>query len=121
MIAAQDAALLETAIRREARSLLQYLSEAYPWTKTGGDATTDRVRELAREERDVEQPPRPSRHQRGAQQPRPCQPGEVAERRGLEGDGSQALVPGLDQLEVHRVVPGLHLAVGAGVPTGVGV
>ena len=53
MIAAQDAAVLETLIRREGRSLLQYVSEAYPWTKPAGDSTPDRVRELAREERDA--------------------------------------------------------------------
>ena len=53
MISAPDAALLEAAIRREGRSLLQYVSEAYPWTKPAGDSTPDRVRELAREERDA--------------------------------------------------------------------
>jgi hypothetical protein len=53
VIAAHDAALLETVIRREGRSLLQYLSEAYPWTRTAGDPTPDKVRALAREERDA--------------------------------------------------------------------
>jgi hypothetical protein len=52
-MAAQDAELLETIIRREGRSLLQYLSEAYPWPKSSGDPTPDRVRDLAREERDA--------------------------------------------------------------------
>ena len=53
MIAAQDAALLETIIRREGRSLLQYQSEAFPWPKSSGDPTPEKVRELAREERDA--------------------------------------------------------------------
>ncbi len=53
MIAAQDAALLEAVIRREGRSLLQYQSEAFPWPKSSGDPTPQRVRELAREEREA--------------------------------------------------------------------
>jgi hypothetical protein len=53
VIAAQDAALLETVIRREGRSLLQYVSEAYPWAKTAGDTTPDKVRDLARQQRDA--------------------------------------------------------------------
>jgi hypothetical protein len=53
VIAAPDAARLEAAIRREGRSLLQYVSEAYPWTGSPGDGTPDQVRELAREERDA--------------------------------------------------------------------
>ena len=53
MIPAPDAARLEAAVRREGRSLLQYVSEAYPWTKTAGDTTPDKVRDLAREERDA--------------------------------------------------------------------
>jgi hypothetical protein len=53
VIPAPDAARLEAAVRREGRSLLQYVSEAYPWTKAAGDATADKVRDLAREERDA--------------------------------------------------------------------
>jgi hypothetical protein len=53
VIAAQDAALLETIIRREGRSLLQYQSEAFPWPKSSADPTPEKVRELAREERDA--------------------------------------------------------------------
>jgi hypothetical protein len=53
VIPAPDAARLGAAIRREGRSLLQYVSEAYPWTKAAGDATPDKVRDLAREERDA--------------------------------------------------------------------
>jgi hypothetical protein len=48
-----DAAVLETAIRREGRSLLQYVSEAYPWTNSAGDTTPAKIRDLAREERDA--------------------------------------------------------------------
>ncbi len=50
---AADAAVLEAVVRREGRSLLQYLSDAYPWTNSAGDTTPDKVRELAREERDA--------------------------------------------------------------------
>ncbi len=53
MIPAPDAARLDAAIRREGRSLLQYVSEAYPWTKGGADTTPDKVRDLAAEERDA--------------------------------------------------------------------
>lgn len=53
MIATPDAALLEAIIRREGRSLLQYQSEAFPWPKTSGDPTPEKVRQLAREERDA--------------------------------------------------------------------
>jgi hypothetical protein len=53
VIAPQDAARLERVIRREGRSLLQYLSEAFPWPKTSGDPTPQKVRDLAREERDA--------------------------------------------------------------------
>jgi hypothetical protein len=51
--AAQDCALLEALVRREGRSLLQYVSAAFPWPKAPGDPTPDRVRDLAREERDA--------------------------------------------------------------------
>jgi hypothetical protein len=53
VIATPDAALLEAIIRREGRSLLQYQSEAFPWPKTSGDPTPEKVRQLAREERDA--------------------------------------------------------------------
>jgi hypothetical protein len=53
VIAAPDAAVLEMAIRREGRSLLQYVSEAFPWAKSVGDTTPGKVRDLAREERDA--------------------------------------------------------------------
>ena len=46
-----DTSRLEAAVRREGRSLLQYVSEASPWTKTVGDTTPDKVRDLAREDR----------------------------------------------------------------------
>jgi hypothetical protein len=50
---APDAAVLEAVIRREGRSLLQYVSESFPWTTSVGDTTPDKVRDLAREERDA--------------------------------------------------------------------
>ncbi len=53
MIPAPDATRLEAVIRREGRSLLQYVSEAHPWTKAVGDPTPDKVRDLAAEERDA--------------------------------------------------------------------
>ena len=53
MISASDAALLETTIRREGRSLLQYISEASPLGKAAGDPTPEKIRDLAREERDA--------------------------------------------------------------------
>jgi hypothetical protein len=49
----KDAALLETIVRREGRSLLQYVAEAFPWTKSPGDPLVDQVRDLARQERDA--------------------------------------------------------------------
>ncbi len=53
MIPAPDAARLEAAIRREGRSLLQYVSAAYPWTQSAGDTTPDQVRTLTGEECDA--------------------------------------------------------------------
>ena len=53
MIAAPDAARLETIIRREGRSLLQYQSEAFPRPTWSDDPTPGKLRELAREERDA--------------------------------------------------------------------
>ena len=47
VIAAADAARLEAVIRREGRSLLQYLSEAFPWSKTADDTTADKIRDFA--------------------------------------------------------------------------
>jgi hypothetical protein len=52
VIQPRDAALLETVIRREGRSLLQYVSESFPWTKAGADQALTQVRDLASEERD---------------------------------------------------------------------
>ncbi len=53
MISAPDAALLESAIRREGRSLLQYISEAFPLGKSSADPTPQKLRDLAQEERDA--------------------------------------------------------------------
>jgi hypothetical protein len=52
VIAPRDAALLETVIRREGRSLLQYVSEAFPWTKAADEPALAQLRQLAQEERD---------------------------------------------------------------------
>jgi len=53
VISAPDAALLETVIRREGRSLLQYISEAFPLGTSSGDPAPEKLRDLAREERDA--------------------------------------------------------------------
>jgi hypothetical protein len=53
VISAPDAVRLETVIRREGRSLLQYVTEAFPWVQSAGDTTPEQVRTLAREDRDA--------------------------------------------------------------------
>jgi hypothetical protein len=53
MISPQDAARLEGIIRREGRSLLQYVSEAFPWVRTGTDEALTRLQQLVGEERDA--------------------------------------------------------------------
>lgn len=53
MISAQDAAVLEGILRQEGRSLLQYVSEAFPWIALGTDETLTKLQQLTREERDT--------------------------------------------------------------------
>jgi len=44
---------LEALVRRLGRSLLQYLSEAYPWTTTSDSPILSEVKRMAEEERDL--------------------------------------------------------------------
>ena len=53
MISSQDAAVLERILRREGRSLLQYLSEAFPWTRTGTGENLANLQQVICEERDA--------------------------------------------------------------------
>jgi hypothetical protein len=53
VIGPQDAAVLEGIIRREGRSLLQYVSEAFPWVSAGTDGALTELRRLTAEERDA--------------------------------------------------------------------
>jgi hypothetical protein len=49
----QDAAVLEGLIRREGRSLLQYVSASFPWVRTGTGETLAKLQRLTREENDA--------------------------------------------------------------------
>jgi hypothetical protein len=53
VISDQDAAVLEGILRREGRSLLQYISEAFPWIAAGTDETLTKLQQLTRAERDT--------------------------------------------------------------------
>jgi hypothetical protein len=46
-------ALLQDILRRESRSLLQYVAESYPWSKREGAAACAAIRSMARAEADV--------------------------------------------------------------------
>ena len=45
--------ILQDVVRKEGRSLLQYVSESYPWTKTNNDPALTTLLQLAKEEQDV--------------------------------------------------------------------
>jgi hypothetical protein len=49
----QTQTLLQEVLRRESRSLLQYLAESYPWTTEDKHAVVDRLQHLCAEERDA--------------------------------------------------------------------
>ncbi len=50
MIDPQSRAALYNVIQHESRSLLKYLSEAFPWTADSDQQAVDKLKELAREE-----------------------------------------------------------------------
>ncbi len=50
MIDAQTQALLQEVLRREGRSELMYVAEAYPWAAARGHAALDALQAVAREE-----------------------------------------------------------------------
>ncbi len=45
--------LLQELLRRDSRSLLQYVSESYPWSKAESAAACDAVRRMAAAQRDA--------------------------------------------------------------------
>jgi hypothetical protein len=53
MIDAQTATLLQGIIRREGRSLLQYVADAFPWLQGGEQDAWNQLRTLIQEERDA--------------------------------------------------------------------
>jgi hypothetical protein len=46
----QTQALLQEVLRRESRSLLMYVGDAYPWTTSGGEPALAALRQLVRAE-----------------------------------------------------------------------
>jgi hypothetical protein len=52
VIDARAVALLQDVLRRESRSLLQYVREAFPWTTPQERELLDKLRQLTDEERD---------------------------------------------------------------------
>jgi hypothetical protein len=46
MIDSADAAILQTIVRRESRSLLQYISDAFPWTSPDEQPLLGRLRKM---------------------------------------------------------------------------
>jgi hypothetical protein len=50
MIDPRDAGILEAMIRRESRSLLQYVGEAFPWVRSGTEEELTRLRQILRED-----------------------------------------------------------------------
>jgi hypothetical protein len=53
VIDATDQALLQEVLRREERSELMYVREAYPWTAARGHTALEALQRLIREERDA--------------------------------------------------------------------
>ncbi|MBI1918016.1 MAG: hypothetical protein HYS12_25260 [Planctomycetes bacterium] len=53
MIDARSAQVLQEVFRRESRSVLQYVGDAFPWTTTDRTAALDRLQEILHEERDA--------------------------------------------------------------------
>ena len=53
MIDARTASLMQGIIRREGRSLLQYLGDAFPWIKNGEQESLRQLHVLVQEERDA--------------------------------------------------------------------
>ncbi len=53
MISPQDASRLEQVVRRESRSLLQYVNDSFPWVRDGGDAPLTKLKASAHEEADA--------------------------------------------------------------------
>ena len=53
MIDAQSQAVLQTVLRREGRSELMYVAEAYPWAAARGSAARAELQALIREEADA--------------------------------------------------------------------
>jgi hypothetical protein len=53
MIDAQTAGLLQGIIRREGRSLLQYVGDAFPWTRSAEQDSLSQLQALIHEERDA--------------------------------------------------------------------
>jgi hypothetical protein len=53
VIDAPTQALLQEVVRRESRSLLQYLAESFPWTTPDKEAVVSAIQRMAAESRDV--------------------------------------------------------------------
>jgi len=53
MIDAHSKAVLQDLVRRETRSLLQYVSESFPWIIAGEEPALAGLQEIAREEREA--------------------------------------------------------------------
>ena len=53
MITPPEAARLEAVLRRESRSLLQYVRESFPWVRHGKDEALSEVQRIIGEDRDA--------------------------------------------------------------------
>jgi rubrerythrin len=52
VIDAQSLPVLQDIVRRESRSLLQYIHDSFPWTSAGEESALAQVRQCAEEERE---------------------------------------------------------------------